>query len=252
MANNGPVGLRTFKGSPDDFCDAALADFPRVANVVHDVATRAVWLWSKLYWHWTCEGPSPFAGPDPRGRGRVVVANHASMLDPTLLMTVARVSGSTLRPLYKSELNGAGAVSWFFSRVGAIPIRRGSADTKALKRAVKALARGENVLVFPEGTRVWDPDARPELHGGFAMIALMANAEVVPVAIDGTELINPYKGRLLPRPARVRVRYGEPLRADGLVDASLPRREKADALERAAMERVYAMRSELRAAAGKA
>ena len=77
-------------------------------------------------------------------------------------------------------------VSWFFARVGAIPLKRGTADTKAIKRAIAALKRGENVLIFPEGTRIWDPEARPEFFGGFSLIALRSGADVVPVAIDGT------------------------------------------------------------------
>ena len=128
--------------------------------------------------------------------------------------------------------------------MGAIPLKRGTADTKAIKRAIAALKRGENVLIFPEGTRIWDPEARPEFFGGFSLIALMSGADVVPVAIDGTERINPNKRYKLPRPSRVRVLFGEPMRL-----ADMPgegRKEKAAALEAQGMERVYAMRSELR------
>lgn len=237
--------MKTFGESPDAYFDSPVASYPAPVKALLTVATRVVWLWSKIYWPWKIEGANPFEEPAADGRGRVFVANHASMLDPALLMAVAYTSGSTLRPLYKGEFEKSAFVTWFFSRVSAIPIKRGTADTKALKRAVKALQRGENILVFPEGTRVWDPDARPELFGGFAMIAQMAGCDVVPVAIDGTERINPEKRHVLCRPSRVRLRVGEPIAV-----ADVPgdnRRAKAEALESLAMDRVYAMRAELRA-----
>ena len=154
-----------------------------------------------------------------------------------------------MRPLYKSELDDNGFVAKFFSRVGAIPLKRGTADMKAIRRAVKALKDGESILLFPEGTRVWDPHERVEPHGGFSLIAQMAECDVVPIAIDGTELINPNKRYKICRPARVRVRFGEPVSFDAVEGAS--RKAKAAALEALVMERVYAMRAALRREHGK-
>ena len=236
---------KLFRAAPDDYFDAAYADYPLPVRLFVAFAKRVVLLFSKLYWRWTADGPNPFARPLPEGAtGRVVVCNHASMLDPALLMSLALGPGRVLRPLYKSELDESGFVAWFFSHVGAIPLKRGTADMKAIKRAVASLKRGEDVLIFPEGTRVWDPHARPELHGGFSLIAQMAGADVVPAAIDGSERINPEKRYRLCRPSRVRVRFGEPIRLADLPGAT--RKEKAAALEALAMERVYGMREAIR------
>ena len=241
-AKKGDAPMKLFGNTPDAFFDGAVKSYPWPVKLLDCIATWAVWGWSKLYWHWTCDGPDPWH--KGAATGQVFVANHSSMLDPALLMAIANSKGCVLRPLYKGEFNSSRFVTWFFSRVGAIPIKRGTADMKAIRRAVNALKRGENVLVFPEGTRVWDPHARPELFGGFAMIAQMAGVDVVPVAIDGTELINPEKRHVLSRPARVYVRYGEPV---GLASvAGENRKEKAANLEAAAMGRVYEMREALR------
>lgn len=242
--------MKLFDHDANHYFDGAFVDYPLPIRLFVGFAKRAVWVWSKIYWHWTCDGVNPFKGHLPNeGKGRVVVANHASMLDPALLMAMSLREDCILRPMYKSELGESKFVTWFFSRVGAIPLKRGTADMKAIKRAVNALKRGESILLFPEGTRIWDPHARPELHGGFSLIAQMADAEVVPVAIDGTELINPEKKHRICRPARVRVRFGDPIRMADLHGES--RKEKAAALEQVAMERVYAMRADLRRENGK-
>ncbi len=247
MAKENETPIKLFGNTPDAFFDGAVASYPWPVKLLDHIATWAVWAWSKIYWHWTCDGPNPWNNDAPTGK--VFVANHASMLDPALLMAIANAKSCVLRPLYKGEFNANRFVTWFFSRVGAIPIKRGTADMKAIRRAVNALKRGENVLVFPEGTRIWDPHARPELFGGFAMIAQMADADVVPVAIDGTELINPEKKHVLCRPARVYVRYGEPVSPSSVEGAN--RKEKAANLEQAAMGRVYEMRDALRREHGK-
>lgn len=242
--------IKLFDRDADHYFDSAFVDYPLPIRLFVGFAKRAVWVWAKIYWHWTCDGPNPFKGHLPgTGVGRVFVANHASMLDPALLMAMSLRYDCILRPLYKSELDENKFVTWFFSRVGAIPLKRGTADMKAIKRAVSALKRGENILLFPEGTRIWDPHARPELFGGFSMIAQMAGADVIPVAIDGTELINPEKKHKICRPARVRVRFGAPIALDGLPGTT--RKEKAAALEEAAMGRVYTMREDVRRENGK-
>ncbi len=233
----------------DAYFDGAVKDWPLRVRILTWICYRAVLAFGKLYWRWSVRGADPFK-PGSRGKrsdapqvGRVFVANHASMFDPAFLVAYAGYHGQSLRPMYKSELGESKFVTWFFSRVGGLPIKRGTADTKAIKRAVAALKRGENILIFPEGTRVWDPQARPEVHGGFSLIAIMAGADVVPLAIDGTERINPNKAHKFPRPSRVLVEFGEPIALDAIAGSS--RKEKAAELEDKAMKSVYAMRDAL-------
>lgn len=233
----------------DAYFDGAVKDWPLRVRILTWICYRAVLAFGKLYWRWSVRGADPFKSgghgrqADAPRVGRVFVSNHASMFDPAFLVAYAGYHGQSLRPMYKSELGESKFVTWFFSRVGGLPIKRGTADTKAIKRAVAALKRGENILIFPEGTRVWDPQARPEVHGGFSLIAIMAGADVVPLAIDGTERINPNKAHKFPRPSRVLVEFGEPIALDAIVGSS--RKEKAAELEDKAMKSVYAMRDAL-------
>ena len=237
--------------SAQDYYDRPCAEFPLASRILIRVIEVIVYAFTKLYWRWTLDGPNPFRREREQGSpalGRVVVANHASMLDPVVLILAAMREGRSLRPLYKSEFDKSGVATWLFSRVGAMPIRRDTADMKAIRRAVKALKAGDDICIFPEGTRIKDPLARPKLHGGFAMIAQMAGCEVVPAAIDGSEAIVP-SGKGPSRPAKVRVRFGEPVRFSEVGGSG--RREQAENMEAEAMRRVYAMRAELRAEHGK-
>ena len=237
--------MKLFGNKPEDFFDNPVSSYPWPARALIAAIKAVAYAWTKLYWPWTCDGPNPYH-PTPEGeRGRVFIANHSSMIDPVLLIVKAMGTGCVMRPIYKSEFESSKIITWFFARLGGMPVKRASADLKVVKRAVNALKRGENILIFPEGQRVWDPTERVEVFGGFAMIAQMAGADIVPIAIDGAERINYNKEHLLPRPARIRVRYGEAISFDDVQGEN--KKEKLSSMEQVAMDRVYEMREALRA-----
>lgn len=224
-------------------------EYPFPTKFLYWFALVIVELVTKLYHRWSASGTRPYARrKDPGAKGRIIVANHASMLDPVVLIIDAATHGSYLHPLYKSEFDRTGIVKWFFAHIGGIPIRRGTADTKALRRAVRILNGGEDICIFPEGTRIRDVNARPEIHGGFALIAQMASCDIVPVAIEGSQNISP-AGKGFPRPAKVRILYGEPLSIADIKGGS--RRERNEELERRAMGAVYELRDRIRVEHGK-
>ncbi len=79
-------------------------------------------------------------------------ANHRSFLDPFVIATIAR------RPMYyvaKRELFEASRLQgWLLNALGAFPVDRGHGDAASIETARAILARGDSVLIFPEGTRV--------------------------------------------------------------------------------------------------
>jgi 1-acyl-sn-glycerol-3-phosphate acyltransferase len=89
-------------------------------------------------------------------------------------------------------------------RLGAFPVRRGEHDGEALTTARAILAQGGVVVVFPEGTRVQDPDALGAPHHGAGRLAVETGAPIVPAAIAGTAHL--WFGPL-PKPRRVRVAF---------------------------------------------
>ncbi|HRC61881.1 MAG: 1-acyl-sn-glycerol-3-phosphate acyltransferase [Dehalococcoidia bacterium] len=154
---------------------------------------------------WTVEGAEhiPTTGPV------VLVSNHLHLLDPPLL---AACSKRRVHPMAKRELFETPLVGWVLWPYGAFPVRRFSADMGALRAARGYLRNGHVVLMFPEGTRSKDARLHPALPGA-AMVALLADAPVVPVAITGTESIR-VPGTLFRwmrrDRLRVHVRFGEP------------------------------------------
>jgi len=95
---------------------------------------------------------------------------------------------------------------------GQVPVYRSTrvGSYSAIRAAIDLLKRGEAVVVFPEGTRSTDGCFHPEkVHTGAAVIALQAEAPVIPAAIVGSFQALP-RGARFPRPYPVRVIYGPP------------------------------------------
>lgn len=143
----------------------------------------------------------PAAGP------LLIVANHSSVLDPPI---VGGVCPRQLTFLAKAELFRIPGLGGLIRRLGAYPLRREGADPAALRTAQRVLAEGRALLVFPEGTRGPEGVLR-EARLGAALLAMHSGVPVVPAYVRGSGRAWP-RGRRLPRPAKVMVTFGAPLR----------------------------------------
>lgn len=161
--------------------------------------------------------------------GPVIVAPvHRSNLDTPLL---AGMSRRRLRALSKESLFGNRLFGAFLASLGAFPVRRGAADREAIREAVKMLQAGEQVVVFPEGTRQTGPRVA-EVFDGMSYLASRTGAAVVPVGIAGTEAAMS-TGTRLPRRVRVAMVAGPPIRPpEGRMSRPQMSRFSADIRER--------------------
>ena len=172
----------------------------------------------------------------------ILAANHRCYLDPLFIMMALRPR--PIRYMSKEEFFKVFGVARVAAWVGTFPVKRNAADTKAIKRSVAMLKRGELVGIFPEGTRgrglnEQELENRPA-HEGVAVVAYLAKCEVIPVRLFGAERISPPVKKLWRFP-QVTARFGKPL---SLTDARYEGLEKAERLNRFTkdvMRAVYAL-----------
>jgi 1-acyl-sn-glycerol-3-phosphate acyltransferase len=109
-------------------------------------------------------------------RGRLIVANHPSLLDVVLLMSLV----PNAQCIVKHELWNHRFLGPLMRAAGYIRNDLAADDMIAACRA--ALDRGDCLIIFPEGTRSV-PGARIGLRRGFANLALLTGAPIQPVCI---------------------------------------------------------------------
>jgi 1-acyl-sn-glycerol-3-phosphate acyltransferase len=170
----------------------------------------------------------------PRSGPVIIASNHCSSIDYPLLMAFLE---RRLSIVAKSELFRS-RVSYFWSFVGAFPIRRGLRDEDAFETARRVLDRGGAVVFYCEGTRLSEGplDSRPK--SGVGRLALESGAPVVPVAIHGSAL-KQRTGRFWALP-RARVSYGSPIAFTATVRPSPLERKAASGAIFQEIQRLYA------------
>jgi 1-acyl-sn-glycerol-3-phosphate acyltransferase len=182
----------------------------RILYAVASVFVYALFTWVtrtvvRILARWDIVGRErvPLEGPI------VLVCNHLHLLDPPL---VAASMPRRVHTMAKRELFETPLVGWTLWPYGAIPVRRFSADMGALRAARNLLRRGEAVMMFPEGTRSKDARMHPALPGA-AMVALLADVPVLPVAVIGTDTVRLPRdlvGWLRGQRPHLQVTFGEP------------------------------------------
>lgn len=109
-------------------------------------------------------------------RGAVIVANHPSLIDVVILAAHLPATQCIVKPaLWQHRFLGP-----VMRAAGYIP---SDADGETmLRRCRESLGQGDNLLIFPEGTRS-RPGAEIRFQRGFANIAVLAGAPILPVFI---------------------------------------------------------------------
>jgi len=165
----------------------------------------------------------------------LLASNHLSFIDSFVIPLVAP---RRVVFLAKSEYFTAPGIRgmwmrWLFTAMGAVSVQRGSlggAAQEGLDAALEVLKEGLAFGIYPEGTRSRDGRLYRG-RTGVAWLALTAGCPVVPVALSGTQDIQPVGSRVL-RIRKITVRFGKPLDFSHL-RGSTPgraRREVTDAI----------------------
>lgn len=155
-------------------------------------------------------------------RNHLFVSNHQSIIDICALFMALPVP---LRFLLKDEMLKVPFVNWYARATGMLFLDRDSRRAGAMMRreAAALLRRGQDLCLFPEGTRSRS-GALAEFKAGLLQAAIDAGVDVVPVALDGAGKVLPPTSLFRVRPGVIRVRIGTPIRVNG-EDGPLNRQE---------------------------
>jgi 1-acyl-sn-glycerol-3-phosphate acyltransferase len=99
-------------------------------------------------------------------------------------------------------------LNWLFNLWGLIPVRRGEADTSALRKAVTALEKGYIFGIAPEGTRNISGRLK-RAHPGAVLLAVRSGAPLLPIVHWGGEDFLRNLARL--KRTDFHIRVGEPI-----------------------------------------
>ena len=169
----------------------------------------------------------------PREGGFLLAANHNSYFDPPFL---GGVLPRQIRYFAKRQLFAIPGFSSLIRAYGAIPVDREGADRRALADALSLLARGEGLLVFPEGTRI-RREGLAEPKAGIGLLAVRSGVPVVPAYIASSWEPRRRWHRRIP----VRIRIGPPIHFPA-EETGVPPRERYDAAAAAIMRAIDALR----------
>ncbi len=157
----------------------------------------------------------------------ILAANHNSHLDTMVLMSLFPLRMlPRVRPVAAADYFLRNRwIAWFALRViGIVPIARGGTVSREslFDGCREALAHGDILILFPEGTR-GEPEKMSTLKKGIYYLAAGApGVPVVPVFMHGLGKALP-KGEALLVPFNAEVAIGEPLRMDGDATTALNR-----------------------------
>ena len=113
----------------------------------------------------------------------ILAMTHTNFLDPVL---AGGVMPREVVVMSKAENFRHPILGIIVRLYGAFPVRRGEVDRQAIRRSLEVLAKGEVLLMAPEGTRSGHGRLQKG-HDGMTFIALRADAPILPMAIIGGE-----------------------------------------------------------------
>jgi 1-acyl-sn-glycerol-3-phosphate acyltransferase len=159
----------------------------------------------------------------PADGAAILASNHLSFSDSIFLPLMVRRRVTFLAKMdYFTGRGVKGRLkAGFFKGVGQLPLDRSGGNTAnaALETGLRLLGDGDLLGIYPEGTR--SPDGRLYRgKTGVARMALEAKVPVIPVAMIGTDVVQPI-GRVVPHLGRVGIIVGKPLdfsRYEGMQD----------------------------------
>ena len=127
----------------------------------------------------------------PKDKPFILIMNHVTEYDVVVVAHFIVDAGHAVRVLAKDSLFRVPGLRRVLTGAKMVPVSRGTSSAgDALRNAKIALAEGESIAIFPEGTLTTDPDLWPmKFKTGAARLALATGAPVIPLAHWGSHEI---------------------------------------------------------------
>ncbi|MDT9000290.1 lysophospholipid acyltransferase family protein [Paucibacter sp. APW11] len=154
-------------------------------------------------------------GCPPKAEQRIYFANHQSHFDWVLIWAaLPRELRVQTRPIAARDYwTGSPLRQWLTSNVfNAIYVSRtrSTPDEDPLEPLVEALAKGDSLVIFPEGTRSNKGEPQAFKAGLFHLAEQFPQARLIPTWIDNVQRVMP-KGEVVPVPILCTVTFGTPM-----------------------------------------
>lgn len=154
-------------------------------------------------------------GCGPDRAQRIYFANHSSHIDTLAIWAALPIElRRQTRPVAARDYWGAGGLRSYIALKGlnAVLIERAREDRSVdpLAPLYEALAAGDSLIIFPEGTRGATAMPGPFKSGIYHLGRRFPGVQLVPVYLENLHRAMP-KGVNLPIPLTCTVRFGEPL-----------------------------------------
>jgi len=137
----------------------------------------------------------------------IVAANHQAWYDPLFIVAALPERPMVYTMARRDTVFNRRWKRWLVPQFGVFPIQpaAGELDERGVATVYQVLARGANLLIFPEGRYSRGRSLRPLKHG-VAYFALQAGVPIVPIAVEGIDRLRLF--------SHVRISIGRPIRPD--------------------------------------
>ena len=153
-------------------------------------------------------------GANPEEKQRIYYANHTSHIDFVLIWAAlpANIRYKT-RPVAAADYWSKSKLHRFMIHKmfrGVLVDRVRKDDTNPLEPMLKALADGNSLIIFPEGTRNKEDTLLPFKSCLYNLAMAFPQVEIIPVWLDNLKRVMP-KGHIMPLPLLCTLTVGEPI-----------------------------------------
>ncbi len=153
-------------------------------------------------------------GCPPMAEQRIYFANHQSHLDWVLIWAaLPQELRASTRPIAARDYwTSSPLKQWLTTEVfHAVYVSRARSDEQdPLEPLVQALANGDSLVIFPEGTRSAKGDPQAFKSGLYHLALQFPGVRLIPAWIDNVQRVMP-KGEVVPVPILCTVTFGAPL-----------------------------------------